>query len=264
MGTQELANNIRIHVLKMANRAGTSHVGSCLSCADVLAVLYGEIMQYKPQEPDWEGRNRFILSKGHAAAALYATLAEVGFFPVGELNNYGQPGSRLLGHASHKVPGVEASTGSLGHGLSIGCGMAIANPESKVFALLSDGDLNEGSTWEAIMFAGQRRLHNMIAIVDWNRLQAMGESAKILDMKILSRKAAEFGWTAIDVDGHNHNLLISALTDATEQVKGPCMIIAHTIKGKGVSWMEGDVRWHYRYPTDDELDRALAEIRKCY
>ena len=257
-------NNIRIHVLKMANRAGTSHVGSCLSCADILAVLYGEIMRYKPQDPDWEGRDRFILSKGHAGSALYATLAEVGFFPVGELDNYDQPGSRLLGHASHKVPGVEVSTGSLGHGLSIGCGMAIANPKSKVFVLLGDGDLNEGSTWEAIMFAGQRKLHNLIAIVDWNKLQAMGESAKILDMKVLPRKAAEFRWTAMDVDGHDHNLLRLALKDATEQGKGPCIIVAHTIKGKGVSWMEGDVRWHYSYPNDGELDRALTEIRKCY
>jgi transketolase len=142
--------------------------------------------------------------------------------------------------------------------------MAIANPESKVFVLLSDGDLNEGSTWEAIMFAGQRKLHNLVAIVDWNRLQAMGESAKILDMKLLSRKVAEFGWAARDADGHDHYLLKLALTGATKQGKGPCMIIAHTIKGKGVSWMEGDVRWHYRYPSNDELDRALTEIRKHY
>ena len=182
--TQELARKIRIHSLRMANRASTSHIGSCLSCADILAVLYGDVMRYKPDNPEWEGRDRFILSKGHAGSALYATLAECGFFPVGELDNYHQSGSLLLGHVSHDVAGVEVSTGSLGHGLSIGCGMAMAT-KPRVFVLLSDGDLNEGSTWEAIMFAGQHKLHNLKAIVDWNGLQAMGKSSKIMNLKVV-------------------------------------------------------------------------------
>lgn len=260
LNTTELAKRIRIHVLQMANKAGTSHVGSCLSCADVLAVLHGDVMRYRPQEPDWADRDRFILSKGHAGSALYATLAEVEFFPVEELDTHCQSGSRLLGHVSHKVLGVEASTGSLGHGLSIGCGMAIANPDSRVFVLLSDGDLNEGSTWEAIMFAGQRRLHNLTAIVDWNRIQAMGKSKGILDLKSVSRKVEQFGWIARDVNGHNHHLLRSALSENPKWDKRPSMVVAHTIKGKGVSFMEGRVEWHYRCPSDEELERALEEL----
>jgi len=245
----------------MANKAGTSHVGSCLSCADILAVLYGDVMQYRPQDPDWPSRDRFILSKGHAGSALYATLAECGFFPIEELDTHCQSGSLLLGHVSHKVPGVEASTGSLGHGLSIGCGMAIANPKSRVFVLLSDGDLNEGATWEAIMFAVQRKLHNLTAVVDWNRLQAMGKSRGIMSMKSVSRKVAEFGWRVRDIDGHNYHVLRSALLDTPKWDRRPSFIVAHTVKGKGVSWMEGDVAWHYRSPSDEELEKALDELR---
>ena len=260
MDTLELARRIRTHVLKMANQAGTSHVGSCLSCADILAVLYGEVMRYRPQEPDWVDRDRFILSKGHAGSALYATLAECGFFPIEELDTHCQSGSLLLGHVSHKVLGVEASTGSLGHGLSIGCGMAIANPKSRVFVLLSDGDLNEGSTWEAIMFAGQHKLHNLTAIVDWNRMQAMGKSEGIMDMNPVSRKATDFGWRARDVDGHNHHVLKSVLTNIPKWDKRPSFIVAHTVKGKGVSFIEGKTEWHYRCPSQQELEKALEEL----
>jgi len=259
LNTQELAKRIRIHVLEMANKARTSHVGSCLSCADILAVLYGEVMLYKADEPDWEGRDRFILSKGHAGSALYATLSECGFFPVEELDTHCQSGSLLLGHVSHKVPGVEASTGSLGHGLSVGCGVAMAT-KSRVFVLLSDGDLNEGSTWEAIMFAGQRKLHNLTAIVDWNRMQAMGKSRGIVSMKSVSKKVAEFGWRAKDINGHDHHLLRSALLDNPKWDKRPSFVVAHTVKGKGVSWIEDKVEWHYRSPSDEELEKALEEL----
>jgi len=260
MDTQELAKRIRIHVLRMANKAGTSHVGSCLSCADILAVLYGEVMHYRAGEPDWESRDRFILSKGHAGSVLYATLAEVGFFPVEELDTHCRSGSLLLGHISHEVTGVEASAGSLGHGLSIGCGMAIANPKSRVFVLLSDGDLNEGATWEAVMFAGQRRLRNLTAIVDWNRMQAMGKSRGIMNMKSVSRKVAEFGWRARDVNGHNHHVLRSTLTGNPKWDRRPSFVVAHTVKGKGVSWIEDRVEWHYRSPSDEELEKALEEL----
>ncbi len=263
--TQELARKIRTHSLRMASRAGTSHIGSCLSCADILAVLYGEVMCYKPDNPNWEGRDRFILSKGHAGSALYATLAECGFFPVEELDNYSQSGSRLLGHANHDVPGVEVSTGSLGHGLSIGCGMATAirsnrNSKSRVFVLLSDGDLNEGSTWEAVMFAGQHKLHNLVAIVDYNRVQAMGYSEHIMDLGKLAEKWEAFGWRTVDTSDRNIHRLELLLKTTLGWDRRPTCVVAHTVKGKGVSWMENRVEWHYRSPSDKELEKALEEL----
>ena len=243
----------------MANRAGTSHIGSCLSCADILAVLYGSVMNYRPQEPGWEGRDRFILSKGHAGSALYATLAECGFFPVEELDTHCRSGSLLLGHVSHKVPRVEASTGSLGHGLSIGCGMAIASPKSRVFVLLSDGDLNEGSTWEAIMFAGQHGLNNLTAIVDYNKIQCTGDTAGIIGLGNLAEKLEVFGWATWDIDGHSHQMLKLSLSQP--KCSQPTCIVAHTVKGKGVSFMEGKVEWHFKSPSDGELEKALEELR---
>lgn len=257
--TTELARKIRIHSLQMANRAGTSHIGSCLSCADLLAVLYGEAMHFRPQEPDWEGRDRFILSKGHAGSALYATLAECGFFNVEELETYHQSVSLLLGHVSHKVPGVEVSTGSLGHGLSIGCGMAMAT-KSRVFVLLGDGDLNEGSTWEAAMFAGHHKLHNLIVIVDWNQMQALGGAREILDLSPLDKKWESFGWRAVTVNGHDHHRLEIMLKNIPEWDKRPTCIIANTVKGKGVSFTEGKMEWHYRSPNDKELEKSLREL----
>jgi len=258
--TRTLARKIRIHSLEMTNRGHTSHIGSCLSCADILAVLYSQVMKYKAEEPEWENRDRFILSKGHAGAALYGTLAECDFFPVDVLNSYHQSGSMLTGHASHKLPGVEVSTGSLGHGLPIGCGMALAT-KSRIFVLLSDGDLNEGSTWEAIMFAGQHKLRNLTAIVDYNGLQAMGKPKKILNMKPVAKKVMDFGWRAKYINGHNLALLQSTLLDTPKWERKPTCIIANTVKGKGVSFMENRVEWHYRSPSDEELERALQEIR---
>lgn len=261
--TQELAREIRIHCLRMANRAGTSHIGSCLSCADILAVLYGEVMRYKPDNPKWEGRDRFILSKGHAGSALYATLAECKFFPIEVLDTHCQSGSLLLGHVSHLVPGVEASTGSLGHGLSIGCGVAMAlrnsgNTKSRVFVLLSDGDLNEGSTWEAVMFAGHHGLSNLTAIVDYNRIQCTGKADEIMDLGRLAEKWETFGWETWDIQGHNHFYLETALSRRSDR---PKCIIAHTAKGKGVSFMEDAVEWHFKSPSSEELKRALEELR---
>ena len=261
--TQELARKIRIHSLQMANRAGTSHIGSCLSCADILAVLYGEVMRYKPDNPNWEGRDRFILSKGHAGAALYATLAGCGFFPIEMLETHCQSGSILLGHVSHKVPGVEVSSGALGHGLPIGCGMAMAlrnsgNTKSRVFVLLGDGDLNEGSTWEAIMFANQHGLSNLTAIVDYNRVQCIDRSENILDLGRLVEKWEAFGWETWDVQGHNHFSLKTALTH--EPLGKPTCIIAHTVKGKGVSFIQDKVEWHHRSPNGKELEKALEEL----
>lgn len=253
METQELARRIRVHSLKMTHRAKSSHIGGCLSCADILAVLYNDVLKVDPARPDWEERDRFVMSKGHAAAALYAVLAEKGFFPVEELETFCQDGSRLMGHVNHHVPGVEVSTGSLGHGLSIGCGMALADRSRNVYVLLSDGDLNEGSTWEAAMFAGHHNLVNLTAIVDYNGLQALGgtESVLALDRDPLGHKWEAFGWKA----GH-----ISDLPWVPRQEDFPICFIADTTKGKGVSFMEGEVWWHYGHPNDVELEVALKEL----
>tara|TARA_Y100000310_G_scaffold246164_2_gene251296 strand:- start:912 stop:1640 length:729 start_codon:yes stop_codon:yes gene_type:complete len=241
----------------MANKAHTSHVGSCLSCADILAVLYGSVMDYRADDPEWEGGDRFVMGKGHASAALYATLAECGFFPVGMLDSHCRDGSLLLGHVNHELPGVDVSTGALGHGLSIGCGMAMIT-ESRVFVLLGDGDLNEGSTWEAVMFAAQHKLGNLVGIVDYNHMQALGGTREILDLETLSYKWESFGWEAWAVDGHSHYQLEEAI--ASESTGKPKCVVAYTVKGRGVEWMEGVLRWHYAWPDNKELKLALEGL----
>ena len=256
----DLANSIRAHVLRMTHRAKCSHVGSCLSIADILAVLYGEVMDFKPEQPDWENRDRFILSKGHACAAVYAVLAECGYFPVGMLDTFYQKGSLLSGHINHRVPGVDASTGSLGHGLSIGCGMALATKQN-IYVLLGDGECNEGSVWEAAMFAGHHRLNNLTVIIDYNKLQALGDTRDILDLTPLDGKWSAFGWEVVEVDGHNEKELREALQYEINHIKPRC-IIAHTVKGKGVKFMENAVAWHYRHPSDGELKQALEELNR--
>ncbi len=263
VSSQELATNIRRHVLEMTYKAQSSHVGSCLSCADILAVLYNEILVAEPKNPKWEDRDRFILSKGHACAEVYAVLAERGYFPMGWLDTFYQKDSKLEGHISHEVAGVEVATGSLGHGLSIGCGMALAakrdNKNYRVFVLLSDGDCDEGSTWESAMFASHHKLNNLIVIVDYNRLQAMGYSKDILNLEPLKSKWASFGWWSTVIDGHNHKDIEMAIR-LSIGIR-PFCIIANTIKGKGVSFMEGKVEWHYKYPNDEELEKALEELK---
>lgn len=253
----KLARKIRTHVLKMTNRAKCSHVGSCLSIADILAVLYGEVLNVRPEQPEWKGRDRFILSKGHACAAVYAVLAECGFFPVEWLDRFYQSGSLLSGHTSHYVLGVEVSTGSLGQGLSIGCGMALAIKQN-VYVLLGDGDCDEGSTWEAAMFASHHNLGNLITIIDYNKMQALGSTESVLDLAPLKEKFLSFGWAVQEIDGHNLKQIELALRSV---VTGkPNCIIAHTVKGKGVSFMQNSVAWHYKYPNDEELRLALREL----
>lgn len=254
---ETLAKRVRIDVLRMTNKAKSSHIGSNLSMADILAVLYGGVLNVQPDNPDWEGRDRLILSKGHACASVYAVLAERGFFPKEMLEGYYQSGSLLSGHISHYVSGVEASTGSLGHGLSIGCGMALAI-KSRVYVLLSDGDCNEGSTWEAVMFASHHKLDNLVAIVDYNKMQALGDSKSILDLTPLCDKWMAFGWAVEEIDGHDIEQIETALRYRT--FEQPRCIIAHTIKGKGVSFMENSVEWHYKYPNEEELELALEEL----
>lgn len=261
---RELALRIRAHALRMTSRARSSHIGGCLSAADLLAVLYGGMLRVDPRRPDWPERDRFILSKGHAAAAVFAVLAERGFFPRQWLHNYYLDGSRLPGHITRGIPGVEASAGSLGHGLSLGCGMALAGKRDqqpyRVFVMLSDGECDEGSTWEAAMFAGHHRLDNLVAIVDYNKIQSLGTVQEVLDLEPFCAKWQSFGWAAREIDGHDVADIEVALRAVPFQPGRPSGIIAHTVKGKGVSFMENRLAWHYLAPSDEELQRALAEL----
>lgn len=260
-----LATQIRTHVLRMIHRAQSSHIGTSLSAADLLAVLYGRILHVDPARPDWLARDRFILSKGHGCAAVYAALAEKGFFPKEWLNTYYQDGSYLAGHITHHgVPGVEVSTGSLGHGLSIGCGMALTGKRDghsyRVFVLLSDGECDEGSTWEAVLFAPHHQLDKLVAIVDYNKIQSFGTVKEVLDLDPLADKWRSFGWAVREIDGHDFEQIEGALLDVPFEPKRPSCIIAHTIKGKGVSFMEGQLAWHYKPPDDEQLRKALDEL----
>ena len=260
--TQQLARKVRIHAVKMVNKGGSSHIGSVLSIVDILAVLYGKVMKYRSNDPKWDGRDRFILSKGHAGAGVYAILAECGFFDIVELNKHYQDGSIFSGHVSHKgVPGVELSTGSLGHGLPVASGMALAakidKKNHKVFVVMSDGELDEGSNWEAFMFAAHHGLNNLTAVIDRNKLQSMKTTEETLSLEPLRDKLIAFGWNVIEVDGHNHNELFSAIDSDT---KKPKVIIANTIKGKGVSFMENEISWHYRTPSGELFDQAMKDL----
>jgi len=262
MTSVELARAVRSQSLRMVHRAGASHIGSALSIADILAVLYSGVLRFDPDQPDAPDRDRFILSKGHACAALYAVLAEIGCFPKSELEEYGQDFSRLMNHASHHVPGVEFSTGSLGHGLPFAVGKSLAarmrSKPWRVYALLSDGEMDEGSNWEALMFAAHHRLDNLTAIMDYNGIQSLDTVERTLGLEPLRDKLAAFNWRVIEVDGHDHDALRAALAERVPAQ--PTALIARTIKGKGVSFMEGEVLWHYRNPDDEQLARALDEL----
>ncbi len=249
--TEELAKRIRRHAVRMTNLGGSSHVGSVLSMADIVAVLYGGIMR--------------IDSKGHAGAGIYAALAESGFFPIEWLEKHCADGSVLSGHVSHKgVPGVELSTGSLGHGLPVGAGMAygakLDEASRRVFVVLSDGECDEGSTWEAIMFSSHHKLDNLTAIVDYNKIQSLAPVAETLALEPFADKWRAFGWSVVEVDGHDHNALYTNLSNLPKVAGKPTCILAHTVKGKGVSFMERSVLWHYRTPRGSEYDEALNEL----
>ena len=263
MTSDELALRLRRHIVEMCSRGGSSHVGSGLSIADIVAVLYGDVLWIDPADPDWPERDRFILSKGHAGACVYAALAECGFFDVAALDDHYSNGSRLSGHVSHKnVPGVELSTGSLGHGLGVGAGMAFnlkrRGGKQHVFVLLSDGECDEGSTWEAALFAGHHGLNNLCAIIDYNKLQSLGRVSETINIEPLSAKWRAFGWNTLRLDGHNHGALRAAF--AATDSRRPTCIIADTVKGRGVSFMEDQVLWHYRAPQGDEYVAAMREL----
>lgn len=264
--SEELAKRIRLLALRMTNLGNSSHIGSILSIADILAVLYGSVMDYRPDEPKWANRDRFILSKGHAGAGVYAVLAECGFFPPKMLDTHYQNGSNLSGHVSHKgIPGVEVSTGSLGHGLSIASGMAFAGlkrgAKHRYFVLLGDGECDEGATWEAALFAAHHRLNNLFAVVDRNNLQSILSTEETLQLEPFVKKWEAFGWRVLDVDGHSHSELLGAFS--SPPVVGssmPTVVIANTVKGKGVSFMENEVLWHYRSPQHEEYALAKKEL----
>ncbi len=272
MTSEQLAWKIRRHAVEMTHLSGGGHIGSVMSVADLIAVLYADVLKYKPDQIKWDGRDRFILSKGHAGAAIYAALAECGFFPTEELKSHYADGSRLSGHVSHYVPGVDFSTGSLGHGLSVAAGMAYAAKKDRknhrVFVVLGDGECDEGSVWEAALFANHFRLNNLVAVIDHNHMQSLDFNENTLELEDLASKWKSFGWNVLEVDGNSHEELKAAFqeTEFLEKEEGhkPVVIIADTVKGYGISFMENDILWHYRFPHDGwEYDMAVTELHRC-
>jgi transketolase len=262
-----LAKLIRKHCVMMHGKANSSHIGSALSAVDVISVLYASVLRFDPSRPDWPDRDRFILSKGHGCTALYGALAECGFFPMEWLDTYYQDGTSLPGHATHKyVPGIEVSTGSLGHGLPLSTGMALVgkrdNRPYRVFCILSEGDCDEGSTWEAALFAGHHRLDNLTAIVDYNKIQSFGRVKDVLDLDPLADKWRSFGWATREIDGHDFTQIGDALTEAPFEKGRPTCIVAHTVKGKGIGFMEDKLEWHYRAPKGELLEVALKALEE--
>lgn len=262
---ENIAKKIRQHVVSMAFKAGGGHIGCSLSIVDILASLYFRVLNIRPNLPKWENRDYFILSKGHACSALYATLAERGFFPTALLNDYMRNGSIISGHVTlNSLPGIEATTGSLGHGLSIGAGIALSlkndNKKSKVFVLMGDGEAEEGSIWEAIMFIGHHKLNNIVLIIDNNDLQIVGKSSEIMHSYSFKNKLESFGWQAININGHDIRQILKTL--GQEEHKKPLAIIAKTVKGKGVRFMENKVEWHGKSFTKEEYEKAIYELNK--
>ncbi len=265
MNSEQLSWLIRRHGVEMTHLSGGSHIASILSVADIIGVLYADILHYDPKNPQMPDRDRIILSKGHAGAAIYAALAESGFFDTEELKTHYQDGSKLSGHVSHKgVRGVEFSTGSLGHGLPVAAGMAHAakldKKEHRIYVVLGDGECDEGSVWEAAMYANHYGLNNLVAIIDHNKMQSLDFCENTMKLAPFAEKWRSFGWNCIELDGHDHAQLKGALLGAKTSDK-PTVIIANTVKGKGISFMEFDILWHYRFPHDGwEYDDSLKEL----
>jgi len=263
---EEIARRIRCHVVRTISEAGVGHPGGSLSATDILAALYFHVMRVDPKRPDWKDRDRFILSKGHGAAGLYATLAERGYFSPDLLKTFGQIDSRLQVHPDmHLLPGIEASTGALAQGLSIALGVAMAAKMDgrtfHVYCLIGDGENQEGQVWEAAEVAAHHRVDNLTVILDYNRVQLMGTLEEVLDLAPIDDKWRSFGWAVKEIDGHDMRQIIAALEAAKELRGKPCIVIAHTTKGKGVSYMEGQAAWHGKPPDAGELAQALAELQ---
>ncbi len=261
------AKKVRINIIKMLAEAGSGHPGGSLSIVEILTALYFQVMKVDPSNPNWPDRDRFVLSKGHAAPALYAVLAEKGFFSKEELMTLRKKGSILQGHPDmKKTPGVEISTGSLGQGLSVAVGMALGykldNKQNYVYVLLGDGEIEEGQIWEAAMAAVHYNLDNLIAVLDYNGLQIDGPISQVMSPEPIKVKWQAFGWNVIEIDGHDFEEIITAINEA-QKVKGrPTILIAKTVKGKGVSFMENEVDWHGKAPSAQEAEQALRELNK--
>ena len=266
MNIKEFSKNVRKLSLQMVSRANASHIGSALSIADIISVLYGGHMKIFPSNPIHPLRDRFILSKGHACTALYSSLCTAGFFLEEELLSYGKDFSKFMNHASHYVEGVEFSMGALGHGLPVACGMAMSaklkGEKWNVYVLLSDGELQEGSNWEAFMFAAHQKLNNLTVCIDYNNLQSLKTVSETLDIMPLNQKLKAFGWHIQECDGHNHTLIKKSLDNCLIEKKKPSAIIFNTTKGKGVSFMENKVAWHYKSPDKNQLYQAIKEINE--
>lgn len=259
--TKLFSAEIRKRTLEMVYKAKASHIGGAFSMVDILAVLYSNILNIDPHKPNWEQRDRFLLSKGHACTSLYVTLALSEFFSVELLNEYGTNGTLLLSHTSNKIQGVELSTGSLGHALPFGCGLALASKRNEkyfnTYVLVGDGELNEGSNWESILFAPQHKLDSLVLIVDYNKIQSFGRTNDVINQEPIVDRWKSFGWDVFEVDGHNFTELYDAFQQSHTK---PKVIIAHTVKGKGVSFMENKLEWHYKSPNQEQYDLALDEI----
>lgn len=263
---RHLARELRFRTVRTSHLSGTPHLGSCLSCIDLLVYLYWAVLRIDPRNPKDGARDRFILSKGHAAPALFQVLAERGFFAVEDLEQYGSEGSIFGEHppAPKYLPGIEAATGSLGHGLSIGVGMALAAriraADYRTFVVLSDGECNEGSVWEAALMAAAQKLQSLTIFVDYNKWQATGRSNEVLGIAPLAEKWKSFGWFVKEIDGHDF-LAIEEAINERDALGRPKVIVAHTVKGRGISFMEDDNNWHYRIPSADEVRKAALELQ---
>lgn len=261
---KSIAKEIRKTIYIIAHHAGGGHMGAAFSMTDIISVLYfGNVLKYDVSNPSWNGRDRFVLSKGHACYALYAALAKAGYFPEEELKHVCQEGSKFGGHPKmYDIPGVEASTGALGHGLSFAIGIAYSNKvdrkDSHVYVVLGDGECQEGSVWEGALSAPTLELDNLTVVIDHNKLQAMDDLENIVHMKPFADKWRAFGWDVVEIDGHDHEQIKKALLARTE--KKPMLVVAHTVKGKGVSFMENIPIWHYRMPNEQELPILMEEL----
>lgn len=266
MDSIELAKKIRISSIEMVHKARASHIGGALSMADILAVLYAKVLHYNVDDPNNDNRDRCLLSKGHACVSFYATLAHVGFYPISELDSYGQNGSPFLCHTSHHIKGVEISAGSLGHGASIACGIAygakIRKRAYRTYVILGDGEMDEGSNWEAFLFAAHYHLDNLCIVIDYNKIQSYGSTNEVMNLEPLAKKIDSFNMHPIEVDGHNHIELKKAFDEAAMYKGKPSVVIAHTIKGKGVSFMENELLWHYKSPNDEQFNKAMEELNR--
>ncbi|MDK2918498.1 MAG: transketolase [Candidatus Petromonas sp.] len=262
---KDIAVQVRKDIISMTTAAGSGHPGGSLSAVEILTALYFEKMNIDPKKPDWEGRDKFILSKGHAAPVLYSVLARRGFFTPDKLINLRKMGAMLQGHPDMKgTPGVEMSTGSLGQGFSASVGMALAskldNRKNRIYVLLGDGEINEGIVWEAAMAAAHYKLDNLTAFLDYNGLQIDGPNEEVMNIKPVDEKWRSFGWNVLEIDGHDFEAIFNAINKAEETKEKPTIIIAKTVKGKGVSFMENQVGWHGTAPTEEEMEQALKEL----